>query len=215
MDFNSDVYIKRLARYYRRLVHLRQYGVLRVSSEELATHIKISPSQVRTDLSKLGVGQSGYGYRINNLIAELEKLLGVDKRNNMILVGVGKLGQALLTYNGFSKYSFDFMAAFDINPQLQGETFGMLLEPVKSIKELPYYLATHKVSIAALAVDPESVQSVVDILVAGGVKGIWNFAPRFPEVPDGVVIENVHIQESLLKLSFRLEESRVENNLTN
>ncbi len=206
MDYSSDAYVHRIARYYRRIRHLNQFGAVRVSSDELADYMNISPSQVRTDLSKLGVGQSGYGYKISALSEELEKLLGIDKINEMILIGVGKLGQALLAYPGFYRYGFRFRAAFDINPSLQGKTFGYLQEPIQSASELPRFLAKNKIPIAVLAVDPESVQPIVDILVDGNIEAIWNFASNYPDVPEDVVLENVRILESLLKLSYQLED---------
>lgn len=207
MEPCSDLYIRRIAKYYRYLSHLKQRGALRVLSDELAVYMNISPSQVRTDLGKLAVGQSGYGYNVAVLTDELEKFLGMNKINKMVLIGVGKLGQALLSYEGFYNKGFRFGAAFDINPKLQGKTFGFLEEPVRSMCELKTYLAKTPVRLAVLAVIPESVQTVTDILVAGKIKGIWNFAPYYPKVPENVVLENVHIQESLLQLAYRLSDS--------
>lgn len=202
--FCSELYVKRISKYYRRIRQLRDNGVQRVSSEELAKHMKLSPSQVRTDLGKFCLGQSGYGYNVVELARELEKLIGIDKIVKLILIGVGKVGQALLNYSSLHDTGFHFVAAFDINPIIKGKRIGYLKEPVKSIRELASFLETNPVDIAVLAIDQESIQSVTDILVRGGVKGIWNFAPCYPLVPEEVVLENVHIQESLLQLSYKL-----------
>ncbi len=206
MDLCSDLYVSRIAKYYRYLNQLKQSGVLRVLSNELAVYLNISPSQVRTDLSKFALGQSGYGYNVSDLTSKLQEHLGLNKINKMVLIGVGQLGQALLSYEGFYNHGFRFSAAFDINPQLKGKTFGFLGEPVRGMRELKTYLAKNPVELAVLAVIPESIQPVVDILVECEIKGIWNFAPYYPKVPENVVLENVHIQESLLKLAYRLSD---------
>lgn len=197
--------IRRLPLYHRFLTDLRKKEVERVSSRELAAKMKITASQLRQDLSWFGsFGQQGYGYRVDDLLAEVNRILGLDETNSMVLIGAGHLGKALINYEGFQRRGFLLTAIFDHDPRIIGIKINDHV--VKDVAELPGFLRDHPTEIGIITV-PESVaQEVADLLVKGGVKGIWNFAPVSLRVPEDVCVEHVHIGESLMVLSFKIRQ---------
>ena len=197
----SQAVIGRLPRYYRYLRDLKEQGKQRISSQELSDIMKVTASQIRQDLNTFGgFGQQGYGYNIEYLYEEIGKILDMDKVHNMILVGAGNLGQALMNYASFSITGFCFTRAFDVSRKLQGTTIaGVQVDPAS---EMEAYLCSNPVDIAVIAIPRGEAQEVAAKLVACGITAIWNFAPVDIDVPEHVTVENVHLQDSLMKLSY-------------
>ena len=201
----SQAVIGRLPRYYRYLGELMEGGVLRISSSELSAMMKVTSSQIRQDLNQFGgFGQTGYGYHVPSLYKEIGHLLGLDEIHNMIVIGAGNLGLALANYANFERRGFNIIAMFDKNPQLIG-TRTIRDIPVLDIEDLENYLENKKVDIAVLAIPKTSAPEVAGKLVKH-IKAIWNFSHTDLEVPEGVVVENVHLSESLMKLSYMMME---------
>ena len=204
----SKAVISRLPRYYRYLGELKEEGIERISSGDLSEKMRVTASQIRQDLNNFGgFGQQGYGYNVHYLYEEIGKILGINRTHSVIIIGAGKLGLAIANYVKFERHGFKVIGVFDNNPKLKGK-------PVRNIKiqmlsELPTFLSKNKVEIAALAVPKESAVEATDILVEHNIKGIWNFAnvDLNLKVPAGVVVENVHMSESLMRLSYRLAHS--------
>ncbi len=201
----SRAVIKRLPRYYRYLAALMEEGVERISSKDLSQKMRVTASQIRQDLNNFGgFGQQGYGYNVRFLHDEIGKILGLDTTHPMILIGAGNLGQALANYSGFSKSGFRLTGIFDKDAALSEVRIRDI--PVRMIRELETFLAENKVEIAILTLPKEEAQPVTDLLVANGIKAIWNFAHVDLDTPDDVIVENVHLSESLMTLSYNLSE---------
>lgn len=205
----SDAVIRRLPRYYRYLDDLHNKGVVRISSNSLGNKMGITASQIRQDLSCFGeFGQQGYGYNIEELRAEVGRILGTDKQHRIIVVGVGNLGHALMQNFRFMESGFTLDAAFDISPALIGSEVAGI--PVLSMDELENYLNSHPVDVAVLTVPRSVAQSIADSLVASGVRGFWNFTNvELSSTVEGVCFEDVHFADSLLTLSYRIAERPV------
>ena len=205
----SDAVIRRLPRYYRYLDDLHNKGVVRMSSNSLGNKMGITASQIRQDLSCFGeFGQQGYGYNVEELRAEVGRILGTDKQHRIIVVGVGNLGHALMQNFRFMESGFTLDAAFDISPALIGSEVAGI--PVLSMDELESYLKSHPVDVAVLTVPRSVAQSIADRLVASGVRGFWNFTNvELSSTVEGVCFEDVHFADSLLTLSYRIAERPV------
>lgn len=205
----SKAVINRLPRYYRYLGDLLEKDVVRISSKELSEKMKVTASQIRQDLNNFGgFGQQGYGYNVEYLHAEIGKILGLDTKYNVIIIGAGNLGQALANYTDFERRGFYVKGIFDVNPNLiNTEIRGIT---VKSIDELEEYISTNKVDIVALTVPKTKAPGLAADLVKWGIKGIWNFAPTDLNLPKDVTVENVHLADSLMKLSYRLSSKQEE-----
>ena len=204
----SRAVIARLPRYYRYLGYLLDEKVERISSNELSRQMHVTASQIRQDLNNFGgFGQQGYGYNVKYLYQEIGKLLGLEETYNMIIVGAGNLGSALANYVRFEKRGFRIISLFDKNPQLKGTIIRDA--PVRLVYELEDFLDSSQVDIAALTLPAAGAEKVCPILVQHGIKAIWNFAHTDLEVPDDVIVENVHLSESLMQLSYRLHTSRL------
>ena len=208
----SRAVIKRLPRYYRYLGELLEDGVERISSGELSQRMKVTASQIRQDLNNFGgFGQQGYGYNVRYLYNEIGKILGLDRTHSMIIVGAGNLGQALANYAGFERSGFRIIGIFDVNPALKGtEVRGI---EIRMIEELPAFIADHHVEIATLTLPKSRAVEMAKILVDNGVKAIWNFAHTDLNLtlPEDVVVENVHLSESLMRLSYNLTSYEAEH----
>ena len=199
----SRAVIKRLPRYYRYLGELMEEGVERISSRELSERMKVTASQIRQDLNHFGgFGQQGYGYNVEHLYNEIAAILGLTHTNRMIIIGAGNLGQALANYGNFERRGFVTEALFDVNPEIIGKSVRGI--PVLSLDELESFLATHEIEIAALAIPKAEAVKVAKRLVDSGIKAIWNFAHTDLDLPEDVVAENVHLSESLMRLSYNL-----------
>jgi len=204
----SKAVIGRLPRYYRYLGELLENGVERISSHELSERMHVTASQIRQDLNNFGgFGQQGYGYNVESLYLEIAKILGLDRQHNLIIIGAGNLGQAIANYPNFQKRGFVVRGLFDINPEIVG-TFVNGIQ-VRGIDELEQYIEQEEIQIATLTIPKTNAVEIANRLIAAGIKAIWNFAHTDLSVPKGVVVENVHLSESLMRLSYRV--SNTEN----
>jgi len=203
--------IRRLPKYHRYLKDLLDREVYRISSKELSKLIGFTASQIRQDLNCFGgFGQQGYGYNVEELYNEINKILGLDRTYKMIIIGAGNLGQAIANYTNYEKSGFELLALFDINPRFVGMKIRDI--PFRDIDELDQFILENKVDIAVVSTPKEAAQGVVDRLSAGNVKAIWNFAPTDIKVTDDIIVENVHLNESLFTLSYLLNERATECN---
>lgn len=199
----SRAVISRLPRYYRYLGDLLEAGVERISSSDLSKKMHVTASQIRQDLNNFGgFGQQGYGYNVKYLYTEIGKILGLDRCHNFIIIGAGNLGQALANYASFERSGFILKSLFDVNPRLEGVTIRGI--PVRMVDELEDFLKNNDIEIAALTLPKSKAIEVADILVDNGVKGIWNFVHTDLSLPKDVVVENVHLSDTLMKLSYNL-----------
>ena len=199
----SRAVISRLPRYYRYLGDLLEAGVERISSSDLSKKMHVTASQIRQDLNNFGgFGQQGYGSTVKYLYTEIGKILGLDRSHNFIIIGAGNLGQALANYASFERSGFILKSLFDVNPRLEGVTIRGI--PVRMVDELEDFLNNNDIEIAALTLPKSKAIEVADILVDNGVKGIWNFAHTDLSLPKDVVVENVHLSDTLMKLSYNL-----------
>ncbi len=201
----SKAVIKRLPRYYRYLGELMEDGMERISSSDLSEKMHVTASQIRQDLNNFGgFGQQGYGYNIQFLYEEIGKILGLDKQHPMIILGAGNLGRALANYTGFEKRGFKLLGIFDSNPQLEGICIHGV--QVQMIGQLAAFLQENRVEIAVLTLPKSRAGEMAQVLVDNGIKAIWNFAHLDLDVPPHVIVENVHLSESLMTLSYNLNE---------
>lgn len=202
----SNAVIRRLPRYYRTLDTLYREGAVRISSSSLGQSMGITASQIRQDLSCFGeFGQQGYGYNIADLRREIADILGMNAGYTAVLLGAGNLGRALIRNFQFGKNGFVLSAAFDTDPKLVGSQLNGL--PVYSVEQLEGYLSEHHPSVGVLTVPRAVAQETAERLIAGGIKGIWNFTNTELDVHDsGVIVESVHFADSLLALSYLISE---------
>ena len=199
----SKAVISRLPRYYRYLGELLEDGVERISSGELSAKMKVTASQIRQDLNNFGgFGQQGYGYNVKYLYTEIAKILGLDRPHGLIIIGAGNLGQAIANYTNFERRGFIIKGMFDINPALIGRVVRGV--EIRDARELEPFITENDVQIAALTIPKTMAPEMADRLVKAGIKAIWNFAHTDLVVPDDVVVENVHLSESLMRLSYRV-----------
>ena len=210
----SQAVIRRLPRYYRYLGELLDEGVERISSNDLSHRMKVTASQIRQDLNNFGgFGQQGYGYNVQFLYEEIGKIMGLNTEHRIIIIGAGNLGQALANYVKFEKLGFVITALFDVNPELSGKSVRGI--PILMLSELDEYCRTHRVDIAALTMPKSKADSIASKLVDLGIRAIWNFAHVDLKVPKEVQVENVHLSDSLMKLSYMLERYEKESRETN
>ena len=199
----SPAVINRLPRYYRYLGDLLESDITRISSKELSAKMNITASQIRQDLNNFGgFGQQGYGYNVKYLYAEIAKILGIDQQHNLIIIGAGNLGQAIANYTNFERRGFLIKGMFDINPKLIGLVIRGI--EIRSVDEMESFIKDNDIQIAALTIPKTKAPEIADRLVKAGIKAIWNFAHTDLVVPDDVVVENVHLSESLMRLSYRV-----------
>ena len=200
----SNAIIRRLPRYRRYLGYLQTKGIKKVSSNELSEMIGYTASQIRQDLNTFGeFGQQGYGYEVDRLYKEINKILGFDREYKTVVVGVGNLGQAITNYTYYYKIGFNIIGLFDANPRIVGNVINDV--EVLDVADLEEYCKREKIDIGIICVNRENAQKVADSLVSGGVKGIWNFAPIDLEIPEGIALESVHLSDSLHALSFMIK----------
>lgn len=200
----SVAVIKRLPRYYRYLGDLLENDVVRISSKELSQKMGVTASQIRQDLNNFGgFGQQGYGYNVEYLYNEIAKILGLEKQYKIIIIGSGNLGQALANYTDFEKRGFVVKGLFDVNPRLVGMTVrGIEIKDIDSIEEV---VRAEAIDIAVLTIPKVGAVKIANDLVEWGIRGIWNYAPVDLQLTDkDVVVENVHLADSLMTLSYNL-----------
>ena len=202
----SMAVIRRLPKYHRYLSDLLDKDVQRISSKELSDIIGFTASQIRQDLNNFGgFGQQGYGYNVEALHREIGNILGLNKVYNAVLIGAGNLGQDIANYSGFRKAGFEIKALFDANPRMIGLKIRDF--EVLDSENIETFVQEKNIDIAILCIPKHGAQDVVDRLVKSGIKGIWNFAPIDLEVPNGVIVENVNLTESLFTLSYLMKEN--------
>jgi len=202
----SMAVIRRLPKYRRYLSELIEKGKERISSKELSELIGFTASQIRQDLNNFGgFGQQGYGYKVEELYKAIGKILGLDHAYNTIIVGAGNLGQAIANYTNFDKAGFIPIGMFDINPKL----IGLKIRDIEVMDAdlMGPFIKQNKVDIGIICTSKEKAQSVAEAMAENGIKGIWNFAPTDIQAPSDVVIETVHLSESLYTMSFLLNHS--------
>ena len=201
----SDAVIRRLPRYYRQLTDLCARGVVRISSHSLGQEMNITASQIRQDFSCFGeFGQQGYGYNVEELRSEIGHILGVDNDHHLVMIGVGNLGRALLRNFPFSQTGFSADAAFDVSPNVIGTTVNGV--PVYAMNELEKYIETHSVDVVVLTIPQDVAQDTADRLIEMGVHGFWNFTNvELSSANPDVKFENIHFADSLLTLSYRID----------
>ena len=199
----SQAVIGRLPRYFRYLGELKDEGVERISSQDLSELMKVTASQIRQDFNNFGgFGQQGYGYNVEYLYNEIGKILGLDKKHNFIIIGAGHLGQALGNYINFERRGFIFRGIFDSDPGLEGkEVRGVKVMPMEKLEQ---FVKDNDIDIAVLAIPKTGAVHVAEKLVKDGVRAIWNFAHVDLNVPEGIQVENVHLSDSLMKLSYNI-----------
>jgi len=206
----SQAVIGRLPRYLRYLGELKDQNVERISSSELSVLMKVTASQIRQDLNNFGgFGQQGYGYNVNYLYTEIAKILGLEHQYNFIIIGAGNLGKALGGYLNFEKRGFILKGMFDNNPALIGSKVRDV--EVMPMEALPGFIKENNIDIAVLTIPKEGAVLAAKTLVDNGIKAIWNFAHVDLDVPEYVQVENVHLSDSLMKLSYNIS-SYLENN---
>lgn len=197
--------IYRLSIYLRCLARLKENGLDTVSSEALAKAAGVKPTQLRKDLACFGTfGTRGLGYDVTELSSRIAEELGTSRLQPVILVGVGNLGLALLSYRGFEKEGFEIIAAFDANPRRPRNK--QIAQPILGMDVMPKFIAEHGVKMAILSVPAPSAQEVANHLVDCGVAGILNFAPIVLTVPEDVMANNVNLAIELENLSYFIRE---------
>lgn len=204
----SEAVIKRLPAYYRHLRELETEGVKQISSQGLGERMRLTASQIRQDINCFGgFGRQGYGYSVSGLREHIGRILGVDHVHRMIIVGGGNIGRAVALSDSFPANGFETVAIFDSDEKKIGmEVGGMIVQDVAQMKR---YIQENKVDIAVLAVPVMHAQQIADELCAAGVKGFWNFAPVDLKLPKDVSVVNVHLDEGLEILSFRMMQQLV------
>lgn len=210
----SQAVIGRLPRYFRYLGDLKDEGVERISSQELSELMKVTASQIRQDFNNFGgFGQQGYGYNVEYLYKEIGKILGLDQTHNFVIIGAGNLGRALGNYLNFERRGFILRGMFDKNPELIGRDVRGI--KVKPMEELEQFVRENDIDIAVLTIPKTSAVELVDKLVNSGIRAIWNFAHVDLNVPEGIQVENVHLSDSLMKLSYNINRYMKENGTKN
>ncbi len=198
----STPVIRRLPRYYRFLGELEQEQVERISSKELAHRMGLSASQIRQDFNCFGgFGQQGYGYHVKGLREEIGKILGVQERTGVILIGAGNLGKAVAMHLDFEKRGCALVGIFDSNPDLQGTvTAGLPISPMDTLES---FCEAHHPQVAVLCIPKGAAQTLADRLVRLGIKGFWNFSHYDLRMNSSdIIVENVHLGDSLMTLAY-------------
>ena len=206
----SQAVIRRMPRYYRYLGELIDAGAERISSNDLSSRMNVTASQIRQDLNNFGgFGQQGYGYNVKYLYEEIGKILGLNEKHNIIIVGAGNLGQALANYVEFEKFGFRIIALFDVNPKLKGQSIRGI--GIHMLDELDAFIRKEHVDIAALTVPKANADTIAAHLVELGIPAIWKFAHVDLKLPDqNVVVESVHLSDSLMQLSYNIAKNKKE-----
>lgn len=198
--------LKRLPDYLHYLQTINHKEVTSISATTIANSLKLNEVQVRKDLAAVSMasGKPRTGFNINELIKGIESRLGYDSKDEAVIVGVGKLGQALFSYRGFQTYGFNIIAGFDSNPSLYNVTIeGKLILPMEKFVNLCQRM---KIYIGIITVPADQAQSVCDLMLAGGIIAIWNFAPVNLRVPNGIFVKNENMSASLAMISQFLAE---------
>ena len=202
----SKAVIKRLPRYRRYLRELQKKGVEKISSKDLSRLIGYTASQIRQDLNNFGgFGQQGYGYSVDYLYEEIGNILGLNRKYKMVIVGYGRIGQAMASYISKNELNFHISGIFDVRQSIQDVEFQDAV--VLTSGSLAGFVEKEHIDIAVICVPPEKAQLVADTVVAAGVKGIWNFTAVDLELPENVAVENVHMSDSLHALAYYMQDA--------
>lgn len=202
--------IKRLPRYYRYLRDLADNGISRISSQALGDKMNITASQIRQDLNCFGgFGQQGYGYNVEALYNAIGGILGLHEGHGIIIVGAGHLGQALINYKSFEKRGFTIIGVFDVKEELIGQNLGGHI--VRHMDEIDDFMKEKTPDIAVLSVPKTAVNDVAQKLVSYGIKGFMNFCYVDIDVPDDVCVENIHLSDNLMMLSYKLKNIKIDD----
>lgn len=197
----SEAVIRCLPRYYRHLTMLEEQGIERISSGALAEQMGLNASQIRQDFNCFGgFGQQGYGYHVKSLLGEITNILSLDQKHSVIIAGAGNIGRALANFDGFERVGFQVRALFDSSEVKIGAEFSG--KPVFDITRMPAYIKENGITIGVIAARRSAAQHIADMMVGAGIRGIWNFAPVDVAAP--VPVENVHLNDSIYVLSYRL-----------
>jgi redox-sensing transcriptional repressor len=189
--------------YARTLAYLQQEGVKDVSSQELGKRINVTAAQIRKDLSYFGqLGKQGIGYKVDELLQHINRILGLSQDWNVVLVGVGHLGQAIARYSGFGEKGIHIVGLFDADPQKIGTEFNGLT--IRNITEISVVAREHNVRMAIVAVSADRAQEVVNMLVKAGVQAILNYAPVSVQVPSGVWVRHIDPVSLLHSMTYYL-----------
>ena len=201
----SAVVVKRLPRYYRYLDDLLKKNIKRISSTELSRRMGGTASQIRQDLNCFGgFGQQGYGYNVEMLHGKIGNILGIDRGYKMVIIGAGHLGHALANHTNFRKRGFNLVGIYDTDESIIGTDIADIT--VEAYDAIPQSFAEKQPQIAILAVPKSAVNEVAEKLVENGVTAILNFTYAELNLPDHVIVENVHISDTLMILSYGLTE---------
>lgn len=199
----SMAVVRRLPKYYRYLLELMNKDVKRISSYELSKLTGFTASQIRQDFNNFGgFGQQGYGYNIEELYKQFRSILGLDIQHNGIVIGAGNLGQSIANYKYFDENGLNIVGIFEKNPRLIG--FKIRDIPILDLYDIEEFCKQKDIEIAVITTPKEDAQAVADKVISLGIKSIWNFAPLDIKIPSDVVIENIHLSESLMALMFML-----------
>ena len=199
----SKAVLKRLPGYLSYLKSLPEGTATYISATALASALGMGEVQVRKDLAMVSDGgRPKVGYLRERLMEDISQFLGYDNATDAILIGAGKLGQALMGYKGFQDYGLNILAAFDQN---EAKENPKAKHPVYHISKLESYCRTHKVLMGIITVPGENAQQVADLLITNGIKAIWNFAPAHLDVPAGILVQNENMATSLAVLSMHLQ----------
>ncbi len=201
----SKAVIKRLPRYRRYLGELKKKGVEKISSKDLSELIGYTASQIRQDLNNFGgFGQQGYGYSVSNLYNEIGNILGLNKVYEIVVVGYGRLGEAMASYIDKNEKQFHIAGIFDVSNKVKNVKFKDAY--VSTCEDLKEFVKKNKIEIAVITVPREKGQIVADTLVDAGIKGIWNFSSVDLELPERISVENVHMSDSLHALAYYMND---------
>ena len=199
----SKFVLNRLPGYLSYLKGLPEDAPMHISATTLANALGMGQVQVRKDLALVSDGgRPKIGYLRQELIADIEQFLGYDNTTDAVLIGAGKLGQALMGYQGFEEYGLNILAAFDVNPVRDRTDEG---KPIYHVSCLESFCRENKVLMGIITVPAEHAQTVADQLIAGGIKAIWNFAPAHLEVPGNILVQYENMATSLAVLSVHLQ----------
>ncbi len=202
-----EVVIKRLPRYYRYLRELLNQDIRRISSNALSKKMNVTASQIRQDFNYFGgFGQQGYGYNVEHLITEIGNILGLNDGEKMIIIGAGNLGRALANHNSFIKRGFKLIGIFDNDNRIVGSSINGIR--VMSDSEIESFVQANNVDIAILTLPRSAVHDMANRLVKCGIRGILNFSYSELDVPESVPVENVHLSDMLMTLSYRIKNQK-------
>ena len=202
-----EIVVKRLPRYYRYLGELLRQNIKRISSAALSRKMGVTASQIRQDFNYFGgFGQQGYGYNVEYLHNEIGKILGLNEGDTIIIIGAGNMGRALATHSNFEKRGFRLVGVFDNNQDIIGSKINGV--EVMNITDIEKFIKNNRVDIAILTTPKNAVHEIAEKLVECGIKGLLNFSYTELSVPDDVAVENVHISDPMMILSYKIKKTR-------